>query len=288
VAQLWSWLLVGLIILFVAAVRVRLREMPLERDEGEYAYAGQLILQGVPPYLEACNMKLPGTYAAYALIMSIFGQTPASIHIGVMLVNVASILLVFLLGRKLLDDSAGIVAAASFALMSLSPSVLGLAGHATHFVTLFALAGILLLIKAVEVPPTVHRPQSTGQRPRSEVQSPKSKDSMPGSPGSPSSGRLFAAGLLLGLAFLMKQHGIFFGIFAVLFLLWNLFEPSPTDKDKARRPQLKTKNSKLKTPPPLHAPRSHRSPQRPRPPVPPHLPHSLARRRVSPVLVLDY
>ena len=24
--------------------------MPLERDEGEYAYAGQLILQGIPPY----------------------------------------------------------------------------------------------------------------------------------------------------------------------------------------------------------------------------------------------
>jgi hypothetical protein len=54
----------------------------------------------------------------------------------------------------------------------------------------------------------------------------------------------------------MKQHGIFFGIFAVLFLLWNLFEPSPADKDKAR--QLKTKNSKLKTqrPSTLHAPRS--------------------------------
>lgn len=37
---------------------------PLERDEGEYAYAGQLMLQGIPPYQLAYNMKLPGTYAA--------------------------------------------------------------------------------------------------------------------------------------------------------------------------------------------------------------------------------
>ena len=48
-----AWILVGLTVLFVLGVRVRLREMPLERDEGEYAYSGQLILQGIPPYREA-------------------------------------------------------------------------------------------------------------------------------------------------------------------------------------------------------------------------------------------
>jgi hypothetical protein len=51
-----AWLLVALAVLVVLVVRVRLRELPLERDEGEYAYAGQLILQGVPPYKEAYNM----------------------------------------------------------------------------------------------------------------------------------------------------------------------------------------------------------------------------------------
>src|SRR6266480_6050704 len=96
-----AWIVVGLTILFVLVVRVRLRDMPLERDEGEYAYAGQLLLQGVPPYKEAYNMKLPGTYAAYAVIMAIFGQSPSGIHFGLALVNGASIVLVFLLGRKL-------------------------------------------------------------------------------------------------------------------------------------------------------------------------------------------
>src|SRR5512137_19347 len=96
-------ILLGVTLLFVLFVRIRLREMPLERDEGEYAYAGQLLLQGVPPYKEAYNMKLPGTYAAYAAIMVVFGQTPAGIHVGVALVNMASIVLLFLIGRYFLD-----------------------------------------------------------------------------------------------------------------------------------------------------------------------------------------
>src|SRR5258705_7979024 len=122
-----AWIIVGLTILLVLTIRIRLRQMPLERDEGEYAYAGQLILQGVPPYKEAYNMKLPGTYAAYALIMAVFGQSDSAIHIGVALINAASILLLFLIGRKILDEPAGVVAAISYALLSASPSVLGLA-----------------------------------------------------------------------------------------------------------------------------------------------------------------
>ena len=38
------------VLALVAVARLRLLAFPLERDEGEYAYAGQLILQGIPPY----------------------------------------------------------------------------------------------------------------------------------------------------------------------------------------------------------------------------------------------
>jgi hypothetical protein len=37
-----------LAIAFFAFVQVRLSSMPLERDEGEFAYVGQLMLQGIP------------------------------------------------------------------------------------------------------------------------------------------------------------------------------------------------------------------------------------------------
>src|SRR5262245_18857105 len=107
----------------VIAIRIRLLGIPLERDEGEYAYAGQLILQGIPPYKLAYNMKFPGTYAAYAFIMSIFGQTIVGIHVGLLLINAASMIVIFFIGRRLFGLLAGIVAAATYGVVSLSPSV---------------------------------------------------------------------------------------------------------------------------------------------------------------------
>src|SRR5499433_4249831 len=96
----WEYVAICVVILLVSGIRFRLRDFPLERDEGEYAYAGQLILQGIPPYQLAYNMKLPGTYAAYALMMAVFGQTPSGIHIGVILVTSACVLLVFAIARR--------------------------------------------------------------------------------------------------------------------------------------------------------------------------------------------
>src|SRR5215510_13250286 len=136
-----------IVLTVVTAIRIRLLGIPLERDEGEYAYAGQLILQGIPPYKLAYNMKFPGTYVAYAVIMAMFGQTIVGIHIGLLLVNAATIALVFLIGRRLINSTAGIAAAAAYAVLSVSPSVLGLAAHATNFVMLPVLAGTLLLLK---------------------------------------------------------------------------------------------------------------------------------------------
>src|SRR5262245_26996730 len=121
------WTLAIIVFGLVLAIRIRLLGIPLERDEGEYAYAGQLILQGIPPYKLAYNMKFPGTYAAYALIMSVFGQTIDAVHLGLLLVNAATIALIFFVGRRLINTMAGITAAASYAVLSVSPSVLGLA-----------------------------------------------------------------------------------------------------------------------------------------------------------------
>ena len=75
-ALVFGWCTLAIIVFgVILAIRIGLLGIPLERDEGEYAYAGQLMLQGIPPYKLAYSMKFPGTYAAYALIMSIFGQT---------------------------------------------------------------------------------------------------------------------------------------------------------------------------------------------------------------------
>src|SRR6202040_1843976 len=121
VLPLTWWVLAVAVLGLVVTIRIRLLGIPLERDEGEYAYAGQLLLQGIPPYKLAYSMKFPGTYVAYAITM-------------------------FFIGKRLLNSTVGIAAAVSYALLSLSPSVLGLAGHATHFVVLPVLGGAFLLL----------------------------------------------------------------------------------------------------------------------------------------------
>jgi hypothetical protein len=182
------WILATIVFGLVIAIRIRLLGVPLERDEGEYAYAGQLILQGVPPYSLAYNMKFPGTYAAYAAIMAVFGQTIIGIHLGLLLVNAATVVLIFLLGRRLANSVVGLTAGMSYAVLSISPSVLGFAGHATHFVLLPVLGGILLFLRA---------------------------------PNRQAFASLFASGILFGLGVLMKQPAVFFALFGVIYLVTN-------------------------------------------------------------------
>jgi hypothetical protein len=177
-----------IVLVIFAIVRIRLRNTPLERDEGEYAYAGQLMLQGYPPYQLAYNMKLPGTCAAYAVMMTAFGQTVAGIRIGMMIVLIVNTLLVFFLGRRLFGILAGTVAAAAYTLMANRLSTMSLDGHATHFIVLMALAGTLLLLHAIETQRRLI---------------------------------LFGSGLCFGLAFLMKQHGILFAVFGFFFWAWS-------------------------------------------------------------------
>jgi hypothetical protein len=179
----WGLLLV---VLLTMVIRYGLISVPLERDEGEYAYGGQLILQGILPYQQLYNMKLPGIYAAYAGLMTIFGQTHMGIHLGLMFINAATIVLVFLLAKQLYDSIVGLVAAAAFAIMSLLPSVQGIFANAEHFVILFSIGGLWILVKALDE----DRPWL-----------------------------LLISGLMLGSGFLMKQHGAAFILFGGLYIL---------------------------------------------------------------------
>ena len=184
----------GAVVLGAALLRLRLLGVPLDRDEGEYAYFGQLLLRGIPPYAQAYNFKLPGIYAAYAAILAVFGQSPSAIHLGLLLVNAATTVLVFCLASRLYNATVAVASAAAFAVVSLGPRLHGLGGYAEHFVLLPALAGVLLLLRGLE------------------------------------SKRLTILGLsgvLFGLAVLVKQSGAAFGLFAVVYTLTGDTVPRP-------------------------------------------------------------
>jgi len=177
-----------LVIVVFGLIRYRQRNTPLERDEGEYAYSGQLLLQGIPPYKLACNMKLPGIYTAYAVILEVFGDTPAGIRMGLILVNSVTVLLLYFLAAAVFGRLAAVVTACSWGLLSASSGVMGFEAHATNFVVPPAMLGILLLVYALR---------------------------------SDRLGLFFLSGLLSGIGVLMKQHGAFFVLFCLLYLFWT-------------------------------------------------------------------
>src|SRR5437588_5152214 len=179
------WLLSGATVAAVLFARIHLLELPLERDEGEYAYTGHLLLSGIPPYKLAYSMKFPGTSAAYAVLMSIFGESINGIHLGLIFINLLTAGLILFLGRRLLGELGGIGSAAAYGVLSLMPHVLGQAAHATHFVVMCSTAGAFLLLRAIDR--------------RSNM-------------------LIAASGCLFGLGLLMKQPGLFFVLFGSVYL----------------------------------------------------------------------
>jgi hypothetical protein len=126
--------------------------------------------------------------------MALFGQTIGGIHFGFLLANLGALALLYFIARRLTGSWGAIIACASYALLSLSPGTLGLAGHATHLVTLAALGGFLLLLRAGE--------------------------------GGSGAG-LFWSGFCFGLAFVCKQPGLYFGLFGFCLLLRDALRTRP-------------------------------------------------------------
>jgi 4-amino-4-deoxy-L-arabinose transferase-like glycosyltransferase len=180
-----SWGALLAVILFTGFIRFHRLDVPLERDEGEYAYAGQLILQGIPPYSEIYNMKVPGIYAAYALLLAVFGQTHQGIRTGLLIINAITTIIVFLLAKRIMNSLAGVISAASFSFLSISMYVMGIFANAEHFVILFATGGLFFIQRALE---------------------------------SKKWYSFFTAGLLLSVSFTMKQHGLVFLAFGALYI----------------------------------------------------------------------
>jgi Dolichyl-phosphate-mannose-protein mannosyltransferase len=189
----FSYILLGIAMLLVVVARWHLLSFPLERDEGEYAYMGKLILDGHAPYSLAYNMKFPGTYYMYALIMAVFGKSITAIHTGLALISLISMVLIYAISRNFVSKTGSVFAAVSFGIMATSWVVLGQAAHATHFVTIFALYGTYLLLKLYE----------------------KGKHRF---------FNYFIVGLFFSIAFICKQSGLFFSMFGASVIIIREFK----------------------------------------------------------------
>jgi 4-amino-4-deoxy-L-arabinose transferase-like glycosyltransferase len=185
------YVILALGIVLVALVRIRLLDVPLERDEGGFAYLGNLILHGGMPYTGGYDFKPPGLYLSYALFIALFGNSAKAIHLGLLLLSVGSMIFLFLILRRWVSALTGAAATFVFGVLAMAPNVLGFAAHATQFIVFWMLAGYLLLLRARE---------------------------------SRHSALYFFSGLSFALSAMMKQQGVLFLCFGIAALLLPLRE----------------------------------------------------------------
>lgn len=184
----WEWLILGSLVLVIAFIRFKLLDTPLERDEGDYAYHGQMILDGVSLNDELIRKRFPVIFYLYAFILGIFGQTAKGVHTGLMLLNLGTIYMGFRLFRKILNPVLGMVSTIALAFLILTPLIDGFSANREHFVIASVLGGMLLMMHAQKT----HR------------------DLM-----------YYLTGFLFGFAFVIKEPAVAFILFGGIWLIYQ-------------------------------------------------------------------
>jgi len=170
----------------VIFVRLRLLSMPLDRDEGGWAYAGWLILNGNAPFTYFYDTKMPVIYYIYAIITMLFGQTIEGVRTGIFFIIIINMLLVYNLFKRISEDNDKcFLASAFYGLLSLDSGTLSLSGYSTHFVLTFIMLFLIFSLEAIKQNNRI---------------------------------MLFVGGIFTGLAFLVKQPSFFFFLFFLLYL----------------------------------------------------------------------
>ncbi len=184
--KIFFWLTCILIVF----VRLRLVDIAMERDEGEYAYAAWQILEGKLPYSDFYNMKFPGVYYMYALVFRVAGLSMVAIRVWVLIMNLLSAFFIYKIAETRLiykhpmpNDDTKWIAAGLFLLLCISFGAQGCISNCEHFVVFFGMMGLWLLTER----------------------------------------QFFLSGLAIGLSVMMKQQGFGIGIFGGVTLLYEFY-----------------------------------------------------------------
>src|SRR5262249_38350617 len=145
-----KFLVFGLLALLSVAVRLADLAMPLERDEGEYAYAAQEMRRGFMPYRDTFCQKPPVVFFWYLLGFQVFGESATGIHLTLMVAAAAAACGLFLVVERLTGRTAGLLAAGVFVLGSAETGYFGSAANTEIFMLVPVLFGVHHLLRAAE------------------------------------------------------------------------------------------------------------------------------------------
>jgi 4-amino-4-deoxy-L-arabinose transferase-like glycosyltransferase len=126
-------LLAAGLVLIVAAVRLPLLSIPLERDEGEYAYIAWRLDYSELPYRDWVDQKPPAVFYIYRLALSLPFEPVRAIHFIGLVFAAASTCALFFLGLRFMTRFWAWVGAGLFALLSADPLVQGTAANTELF-----------------------------------------------------------------------------------------------------------------------------------------------------------
>jgi len=98
--------------------------LPLDRDYGGHGYVAYCWLKGKGmPYRDVLESKTPGLKIVYMMIIQWFGMNRKAFHLFFALYNILTTIAVYAVGAILFTPTAGLVAAALYALYSSVPSL---------------------------------------------------------------------------------------------------------------------------------------------------------------------
>jgi 4-amino-4-deoxy-L-arabinose transferase-like glycosyltransferase len=121
---------------------------PLDCDESVYLFLGRRQVAGDVLYRDWADTKPPLGYWIYALAVGIGGATEWTARLVVLPFVLTTTALVWWVARRMGGARAGLLAAASYAVVGTDPYLFGNGSNLEHFVSGFAVAALALIIGA--------------------------------------------------------------------------------------------------------------------------------------------
>jgi hypothetical protein len=192
---------IGICLVYIL-IRLNTVSIPLDRDEGIFGYAGQVILNHGLPYIDVFDQKPPGIFFINAFALLFVPPTATGIHIFLHAYNFLTLIILFLLAKTYTESyTAGLWVAFIYAVFSSSPAVQGFTASTEMFLLLPLSMSLLFAVLAVQK--------------RSIFYS-------------------LASGICGALAFFTKQTAAFILVFICLYVIANLIS-LVSRKDMSKR-----------------------------------------------------
>jgi len=138
----------AVIILAVLAIRIPLLNIPLDRDEGGYAYIAWRMDFGEQLYRDWIDQKPPGVFWIYHVALSLPMDATQAVHFMAMLFSVASACALFWLAMRYTTPFWAMTAAVMFGILSADPLVEGTSANTELFMLLPLILSLIALLAA--------------------------------------------------------------------------------------------------------------------------------------------